>query len=94
MTLFWILWAIDAVVALIALYYFFIGLQDGSVASFNMTMWLGMLIALAAVLGGGLLLKSIGKLALAKILLSVLAIPALLFGLFMLVVIMSGEKWN
>lgn len=79
---------------MIAVYYFFIGLQDGSVSSFNMTMWFGLLLALAAVLGGGLLLKSIGKLLLAKILLSILAIPALLFSLFMLAVILTGQKWN
>lgn len=94
MTLFWILWTIDAVVTCIVLYFFFIGLKDGSVSSFNSMLWLGLLLALAAVMLGSLLLKSWGKLMAAKALLSLLAVPALLFGLFMLVVILSGEKWN
>ncbi len=35
MILFWILWGIDAIVALIAVYFFIVGLSDGSVSSFN-----------------------------------------------------------
>ncbi len=35
MILFWILWGIDFIVALIAVYFFIVGLGDGSVTSFN-----------------------------------------------------------
>ena len=94
MVLFWILWGIDTLVALIALYFFFIGLADGSVSSFNMGLWLVLLIGLAVVLIGSLSLKAAGKPALAKILAGVLAFPALLFFLFFIIVIASGEKWN
>ncbi len=94
MILFWIFWGIDAIVALIALYFFFIGLADGSVSSFNMGLWLVLLVALAGVLLGSLALKGAGNLNVAKILAGLLAVPALLFLLFFAVVIASGERWN
>lgn len=94
MTLFWILWGIDSLVALIAVYFFIAGLGDGSVSSFNGTLWFGLLIGLAALLGGSWWLKSSGKLAVAKGLLSVVAIPAVLFFLFFLIVILSKPRWN
>ncbi|GAB3501506.1 osmoprotectant transporter permease [Emticicia fontis] len=94
MILFWIFWGIDAIVALIALYFFFIGLADGSVSSVNMSLWLVLLGALAAILFGTLALKAAGNLLFAKILAGVLAIPAILFALFFLILIASGQKWN
>jgi hypothetical protein len=94
MILFWILWGIDAIVGVVTLYFFFVGLADGSVSSFNGGLWLVILVVLAALLGGSLLLKSADHLALAKSLLALLAIPALLFGLYMLIAIFSGAKWN
>jgi hypothetical protein len=94
MILFWVFWGIDAIVALIALYFFFIGLADGSVSSFNMGLWLALLVVLAAVILGSLSLKAAGNLTLAKILTGLLAIPALLCLLFFIIVIASGQKWN
>jgi hypothetical protein len=94
MTFFWILWIFDALVAAIVLYFFFIGLSDGSVSSFNGGLWFAILLALAAILGGSWYLKSLDHLTLAKTLLSLLAIPAFLFGMYMLIVILSGSKWN
>jgi hypothetical protein len=93
MLLFWILWIIDAIVALIALYFFFIGLVDGSVSSFNGGLWAGMLIGLAVLLAGTWYLKEI-QLTVAKILLGFLAVPAVGFGLFMLIAILTKAKWN
>lgn len=94
MLLFWTLWGIDAVVALVALYFFFVGLGDGSVSSFNGGLWFGILLGLAAVLGGSLMLKSSSHLVAAKVLLSVLAIPALLFFLFFLIATLTKARWN
>lgn len=94
MILFWVFWGIDAIVALIALYFFFIGLADGSVSSFNMGLWLVLLVVLAAVLLGSLTLKAAGNLNVAKILSGILAVPALLVLLFFIIVIASGERWN
>ena len=94
MNLFWILWGIDVLIALIALYFFFIGLIDGSVSSFNMGIWSLLLIGLAVVVFGSLWLKSINQLGMAKGLLSILAIPGILYALFILMVIIGKPRWN
>ncbi len=94
MAFFWILWGFDACIALVALYFFFIGLADGSVSSFNMGIWMLLLGGLAVILLGGLWLKGLGKLLLAKGLLAILAAPVLAYVLFMLLVVLSGARWN
>ncbi len=45
-----ILWGIDAVIALVFVYFFVVGLGDGSVSSFNMRLWLSTLFTLSGVL--------------------------------------------
>lgn len=94
MNFFWILWGFDALIALVALYFFFIGLADGSVSSFNAKIWALLLFGLAVILLGSLGLKSIGQLPWAKVLLSILAIPGLLYVLFILMVIITKPRWN
>jgi hypothetical protein len=83
MTFCWILWAFDALIALIFLF-FFIGLGDGSVSSFNMNLWLLILAGLAAILLGSLGLMRYNYVGLTKFLLSILAVPGLLYGLMTL----------
>ena len=94
MKLFWVLYGIDAVIALIVLFFFVAGLGDGSVSSFNILLWLVMLAGLAAILGGGWLLKSRGRPQLACGILSILAIPGLLFGLLFLAALILQPRWN
>lgn len=94
MNFFWILWGFDALITLVALYFFFIGLADGSVSSFNAKIWALLLFGLAVILLGSLGLKSIGQLSWAKVLLSILAIPGLLYVLFILMVIITKPRWN
>jgi hypothetical protein len=94
MTLFWIFWGIDAIVASIVLYFFFIGLADGTVSTVNGHLWLGMLAALAAILGGSLWLKSHDLLGYAKILAGILAIPGIIAGIFLLIILIAKPKWN
>jgi hypothetical protein len=84
MILFKVLWGIDAVVAIVILYFFFTGMADGSVSSFNMGLWIAMIAGLMAILFGSLWLKSHDHLLLAKTLLCILAVPALLYTLFFL----------
>jgi hypothetical protein len=72
------LWAIDAVIAAVALYFFFSLAAGGRVGSFNILPWLAILGVLTAV-GGSLWLRSAGQHALAIILLLLLAIPGALF---------------
>ncbi len=94
MILFWVFWSIDAIVALIALSFFFIGIGDGTVSSFNIALWLVLLAVLAGVLIGSFILKLRGKMIPAKILAGILAIPALLVLLFFVILISSDVRWN
>jgi len=84
---FWFLWSIDAVIAAVALYFFFSLAAGGRVGSFNILPWLVILAALAAVVGGSVWLRSAGQHALAIVLLLLLAIPGALFVLFFLLVL-------
>ncbi|MDB5241707.1 MAG: osmoprotectant transporter permease [Spirosoma sp.] len=94
MSLFWVLWGIDVLVALVLVYFFFIGLGDGSVSSFNILLWLAILGSLTAVLVGGYWLFTHQHTLMAKLLLALLAVPSLLYGLFMLIVLMTNPRWN
>jgi hypothetical protein len=89
-----ILWGIDAVIALVFVYFFAVGLGDGSVSSFNMRLWLGTLSTLAGVLSGGLVLQRSGRTRLAISLLLILAVPGVLAGLFFLAMIIINPRWN
>lgn len=94
MNWFWIIWGFDALIALIAIYFFLIGLSDGTVSARNMKMWLGLLLGLAVILGGSICLRSHGHTGMALSLLGILAIPGFLYALFMLVNLLSNERWN
>ncbi len=85
---------VDALAALVVVYFFFIGLADGSVSSFNMGLWLGILAAVAAVLGVGRTLNKKGQRAAANAVLAILAIPTLLYGLFILAVVITQPNWH
>ena len=91
---FWLPWTIDAVVAGIVLFFFFWGLADGTVSSFNAGIWTVLLAALAVVVGGSLWLKVTGRRALGITLALVLAVPGLLVGLFFLALIIANPRWN
>jgi hypothetical protein len=91
---FWILWGFDALITLVALYFFVLGLMDGSVSSFNMGLWAAILLALAGIMGGSLLLRFSGHPTAAAILLAVLAVPGLLAGLFFLLILILKPRWN
>jgi len=91
---FWIPWGIDAAVAVIVVCFFFIGLADGSVSSFNIGLWLMILSGLVGIMGGSLWLKSMGRSGLAMFLLLILAVPALLYALFLAVVLIGRPRWN
>jgi len=79
---FWILWGWDALIAAVFLYFFLVGLADGSVSSFNMALWLTIIAILAVVMIGSLALRSATRIGLAVLLLLVLAVPGALFALF------------
>jgi hypothetical protein len=85
---------IDLLVALVVLYFFVIGLADGSVSSFNISLWLGLLAAVAAAVGGGWLLYANGRRGAAVAALSILAVPGVLYGLFVLLIVIAQPRWN
>ncbi len=94
MTFFWVLWWFDAFVALIALYFFFIGLGDGSVSSFNGGLWAVLLLGLAVILFGSQWLRAHGHPGLAMLLLAVLAVPAFFYLLIIAISVFGGGRWN
>ncbi len=91
---FWIVFAIDAAAALVAFYFFLIGLADGTVSSFNITLWLALLGGIAAILGGGLGLHAKGQRGAAIGVLMILGIPAFLYGLFILLLLILQPNWH
>ena len=91
---FWFFWSINAIIAAIVLYFFCIGLADGSVSSFNMLLWLGLIGGVGLVVIGSLYLRATGRILIGFVLLLVLALPGLAFGFFFLVLILSHPHWN
>jgi hypothetical protein len=91
---FWLLWGFDALVAAVVVFFFFWGLVDGSVSSFNIVLWLGILAIVGAVVGGSLALRKAGQFAAAISLLLVLAVPGLGFTLLLAAVLVLQPRWN
>lgn len=92
--MFRILWGVDVVAALIALAFFAIGIEDGTVSSFNIMLWIALLGGLAVVVFGSNSLHVKGQHGLASIVAAVLAVPALLACLFIAFLLVSGVRWN
>ncbi|GAB4023973.1 osmoprotectant transporter permease [Spirosoma koreense] len=94
MSLFWILWAIDALIALIFFYFFFIGMADGSVSADNLGLWMLILTGLGTILGGGYWLHTHQYSGWGAALLALLAIPGVLYGLLMALMLLLNPRWN
>lgn len=91
--LFWIFGGIDALICIVALVFFFTGLEDGTVSSFNAGIWIGIWAVLAFIMGGGFWLKALGHPGFGMMLFMVLAVPALLYGLFKLLFAITKTPW-
>jgi hypothetical protein len=91
---FWFLWSIDAIIAAIALYFFFSLAAGGRVGSFNIVPWLALLAALAAVIGGSAWFRSAGQHAVAIVLVLLLAIPGALFVLCFLLLLILHPNFH
>lgn len=94
MILFKIAFAIDAIISVVACYFFFIGLGDGSVSSYNIGLWLLVLAALGIILFGSIWLNNHQHPALALALVCVLAIPAFFYLIYMMIALFGGGRWN
>jgi len=90
--LFKIVWFMDAIGTLVVLYFFFVGLADGTVSERNMGQWSLILLLCAAVLGGSYWLRTHNHPGLALLVTFVLGLPALAFLAFILIGVNS--KWN
>lgn len=86
--------AAGSIALLIALYFFGVGLADGSVSSFNIVLWLGLLGGLLAIVVGGWLLNTRGHRGAAILLHALLAVPAILAALFFLLIVILQPRWN
>jgi hypothetical protein len=81
MKLFRILFAIDALGSLVLLYFFVDGLRYGLDGD-ALSLWVLFLGVPVAVMAGAWVLRGKGNIAAANVLLGVLAVPFLLYGLF------------
>ena len=86
--------AAGSIALLIALYFFGVGLADGSVSSFNIVLWVGLLGGLLAIVVGGWLLNTRGHRGAAIFLLALLTVPAILAALFFLLIVILQPRWN
>jgi hypothetical protein len=91
--LFWTAWVIAAIVTGVSLYFFFVGLADGSVSSFNLVLWMGVVAATLGVTGGSLWLRK-NHPVLATVVAMLLGLPGLLAGLLLLALALSHPRWN
>ena len=88
------LWIFDALIAAVVVFFFLWGLADGTVSSFNILLWLGMLGVVGMVVGGGFALRRSGRAATANGLLLVLALPGMGCVLFFVALIVLQPRWN
>lgn len=86
--------ACSALTAFAIVLFFFIGVADGSVSSFNLALWLGLLAATSVSLWAGLTLNRKGRFALALLALSITAVPGLVAALFVLLLLVTEQRWN
>jgi hypothetical protein len=86
--------AFDALVAAGIVFFFFWGVSDGTVSSFNIGLWLALLGGTALSLVGGILAYKNNNRTLAILLLLILALPGLAFALFALLLIIAQPRWN
>lgn len=94
MITFWILWIFNALMALIPVYFFFIGLADGSVDGDNMGIWMILLSVVTLILGGTYWLKTKNQVLAAKVLLWITTVPCILVILYFAIAIFGNARWN
>jgi hypothetical protein len=91
---FWIPWGVAVAVTGVAVCFFLVGLADGSVSSFNAGLWTLLLLGTVGVTAGSLMLKKRGRPGLGALLALALALPGVLAGLFLLMILITQPKWN
>lgn len=92
--LFWILWSIDAIASLVIIYFFMIGLADGSISAQNIFLWMMLLAAVGIITGGSYWLHIHQHPRAARLVAALLALPAAIYFLFILLIIIAKPRWN
>ena len=93
MTLYRTLLIIDLIAAATLLVFFLWGLSDGT-AFYAIGTWLAAIAGAGATIGGAMVAGAKGNRGLAVLLLLPVAIPALLYGLFVLSMLILQPRWN
>jgi hypothetical protein len=88
------LFACSLVTSLVAIVFFVIGIEDGSVSSFNLGLWCVLLAGVCASLWAGHAFFSKGKKGLAYAALAVTAVPGIVGALFILLILITQPRWN
>jgi hypothetical protein len=78
----------------VAIVFFVIGIGDGTVSSFNIVLWVALLAGAGCSLWAGRSLRARGRFGPAIAALSVSALPALVGGLFLLMLLVTQPRWN
>ena len=94
MKFFWPLWIFNALMALVPVGFFFIGISDGTVSADNIVLWIGILAIVFLVMWGSYWLKTKQQHTAAIVILMVAAIPSLLAILFLLFILVGNPRWN
>ncbi|WP_045836820.1 hypothetical protein [Hyphomicrobium sp. 99] len=85
---------IDIAALFLALYFFLVGIADGSVSSFNILLWLSLLGGICAIIAVGYSLKTKERRAAANTVLAVLALPSIAAALFVVTLLIAQPRWN
>lgn len=94
MIIYRILLAIDAIAGAILFLFFAWGLSDGTVSSFNMHIWLAMLVVVGLILWGGLHFGARRQFLPAVGILSLLAAPCALAALLLIALMIAQPNWH
>lgn len=94
MKLFWIFLTVDVITLLTFLYFFVVGIIDTSVSSNNIGLWLLTFLVLVGILIASYFLKLNGNIKLANLVLGIPAVPAIIFGLWILLILITNPRWN
>ena len=94
MVLFGILFAINIIGALVALTFFIVGLSDGTVTTFNILIWAGMLGVMFSMPFAAWAMRMRGRERLGMLMLLPVALPALAAGALTLAMIVNPPNWR
>lgn len=94
MKVFWFFFWFDALMALIPIYFFFVGLADGSITARNGGIWALLLGIIGAVLFGSHWLMQHGHLGWAKGVVIVASVPGWIMLLYLLIILIGKPRWN